>query len=129
PSGFMEVGESLEEGAAREIHEEAGATVTCQTLLGIYTVPRIGQVHMLFLTDLGDSGFAAGPESLDVQLFPATLDGIPWDELAFPVNHWALRDFLTLNGRNPSMPFRETPADLLNRMSPVDFHPDFPPPQ
>lgn len=35
---------------------------------------------------------------LEVQLFPATRAAIPWEELAFPVNHWTLRDFLSLDG-------------------------------
>ena len=53
---------------------------------------------------------------------------IPWDELAFPVNHWTLRDFLSLNGRDVLQPFTATAEDLLQRMSKVDYHPHFPPP-
>lgn len=128
PAGFMELGESPEEGAKREVYEEAGATVEIRALLGIYAVPRIGQVHLIYLADLVGDEFHAGDESLEVQLFPATQAAIPWDELAFPVNHWTLRDFLSLNGREVLQPFVATAEDLLQRMSKVDYHPQFPPP-
>jgi ADP-ribose pyrophosphatase YjhB (NUDIX family) len=128
PAGFMELGESPEDGAIREVQEEAGASVKVSSLLGIYAVPRIGQVHLVYLADLIDDQFCAGDESLQVELFPATQAAIPWDELAFPVNHWALRDFLSLNGADVLQPFTATAEDLLQRMSKVDYHPLFPPP-
>ena len=124
----MELGESPEDGAKREVFEEAGATVEIRALLGIYAVPRIGQVHLMYLADLVSNEFRAGDESLDVQLFPATAEGIPWEDLAFPVNHWTLRDFLSLEGRDVLQPFTATAEDLLQRMSRVDYHPQFPPP-
>ncbi|RLT20870.1 MAG: NUDIX domain-containing protein [Planctomycetota bacterium] len=128
PGGFMELGESPEDGAKREVFEEAGATIEIRSLLGIYAVPRIGQVHLIYLADLVGGEFHAGDESLEVQLFPATQVAIPWEELAFPVNHWTLRDFLSLNGAEVRQPFTATTEDLLQRMSMVDYHPHFPPP-
>ena len=124
----MELGESPEDGAKREVWEEAGATVEIRSLLGIYAVPRIGQVHLIYLADLVGDSFHAGDESLAVQLFPGSQTEIPWEELAFPVNHWALRDFLTLKGDDVLQPFTATAEDLLQRMSNVDYHPRFPPP-
>lgn len=128
PGGFMEIGETIEEGACREVREEAMACVDIQSLLATYTVSRIGQVHLVFVAQLRSLDFAAGDESLDVQLFPLTQAGIPWDELAFPVNHWALQDYLSLDGRTPFVPFSTRPEHLSQRMSPIPFHPDFPPP-
>lgn len=128
PGGFMELGESPEDGAKREVYEEAGATIEIRSLLGIYAVPRIGQVHLIYLADLIGREFYAGDESLEVQLFPATQADVPWEELAFPVNHWTLRDFLSLNGEDVRQPFTATAEDLLQRMSMVDYHPQFPPP-
>ena len=52
--------------------------------LSIYTlidVPHISQVHVFFRAELADLDFAAGPESLEVQLFDEA--DIPWSELAF----------------------------------------------
>ncbi|GAB5445028.1 MAG: hypothetical protein Fues2KO_53770 [Fuerstiella sp.] len=128
PGGFMEVGETMEAGACREVFEETGADVKATSLLATYAVPRIGQVHMVYLADLAEAKFPGGPESLDVQLFPLQQDQLPWDDLAFPVNEWALRDYLELAGQPPTQPFTTRPEDLHQRMSRVPYHPDFPPP-
>lgn len=128
PGGFMEVGETLEEGTCREVREEAGASIQLTSLLATYAIPRIGQVHLIYLAEMTSPDFAAGIESLDVELFPLTADGLPWDELAFPVNEWALRDYLSLNGQPVTQPFTMRPEDYAQRMSPVTHHPDFPPP-
>ncbi len=125
----MEIGETIEEGACREVQEEAGAEVDIQSLLATYTVSRIGQVHMIFRAAMRSSEFAAGPESLDVRLFPLTEESIPWDDLAFPVNDWVLRDYLTGKGQPPAHPFTTRPEHRGQRMSPEPFHPDFPPPE
>jgi ADP-ribose pyrophosphatase YjhB (NUDIX family) len=89
PAGYLEHGETLAEGAAREAHEEAGAEITLDGVLALYNISRIGQVQVMFRAQFaGAVQFAAGIESLDVRLF--AWDEIPWDELAFPSVRWAL---------------------------------------
>ena len=89
PAGFMEHGESAAEGAAREALEEAGASIAIDGLLGVYSIPRIGQVHLMFRARFaGAPGLAAGPESEEVGLYD--WDAIPWDAIAFPSVRWAL---------------------------------------
>lgn len=81
PAGFMEMGETTEQGALRETDEEAGARVT---LLGLYTVINVvsvGQLHLYYRADLHDINFAPGPETIEAQLFRES--EIPWDLLAF----------------------------------------------
>lgn len=128
PGGFMEIGETAEEGARREVLEESGADVVIRQLLSIYTVPRIGQVHLVYLADMLNADYGPGDESLDVRLFDPVSSRIPWDELAFPVNRWTLRDYLSLAGQSVTQPFQTRPEDLQERMSRVDHHPDFLPP-
>ena len=81
PAGFMELGETTEEGAARETDEEAGAQVEMQDLFSVISVPRVGQVHLFYLARLLSDRFEPGHESLEARLF--TEDEIPWDEIAF----------------------------------------------
>lgn len=81
PAGFMELGETLDQGAARETVEEAGARFEMQALFSVLSVVRVGQVHMYFRARLLDTAFAPGPETIEAQLFHE--DEIPWDELAF----------------------------------------------
>jgi len=88
PAGFLELGESLLEGALRETREEACAEVTALGLHAQLDLPRIGQTYALFRGRLVGDEFAPGPESLEVTTCPR--DEIPWDEFAFPVLRIAL---------------------------------------
>lgn len=89
PAGYMELGETVEEGVLREAWEEARAKLELNGILAIYSIARIGQVQIIYRARLAEPGFAPGPESLDVRFF-AWRD-IPWDDLAFPSVHWALK--------------------------------------
>jgi ADP-ribose pyrophosphatase YjhB (NUDIX family) len=81
PAGFMENGESTDEGAQRETIEEAGARIEMGIPYSIIDVPQVEQVHMFFLARVLDTQFDPGPESLEARLF--TEAEIPWDQLAF----------------------------------------------
>ena len=50
PGGWADVGESLAEGAVREVFEETGFVVEVDRLLGIYERERWGHPPMLFFT-------------------------------------------------------------------------------
>jgi ADP-ribose pyrophosphatase YjhB (NUDIX family) len=91
PAGYLELGETLEEGAAREAMEEATANISIDGILAVFSVARIGQVQVIFrgrFANPGAPAFAAGPESLEVALYPWAR--IPWNDIAFPTVHWAL---------------------------------------
>lgn len=91
PAGFLELHETPEEGARREAWEEACARIAIDALLGVYSIPRISQVQLIYRATLAEPGFAAGPESAEVQLFDWA--DIPWAELAFPSVRWALEEY------------------------------------
>ena len=88
PAGFMEVGETTAQGAAREVWEEALARVDIGELLGIYEIPHISHVNVIYHARMNGPEFAPGEESQDARLFDYS--EIPWDELAFPSVRWAL---------------------------------------
>jgi ADP-ribose pyrophosphatase YjhB (NUDIX family) len=91
PAGFLENGETTEQGAARESWEEARAKVEINQLYGVFNVPHISQVYMIYRSHLIDPTVTAGEESLDAQLFSE--EEIPWDQLAFSVVETMLRKF------------------------------------
>ena len=47
PAGYMELFETMEQGAARETREEAEAEVDIEQLYCMYNIPRIGQIYVL----------------------------------------------------------------------------------
>jgi ADP-ribose pyrophosphatase YjhB (NUDIX family) len=81
PAGFMELGETTDEGAARETDEEAGAQFEMQDLFTVISVPRVGQVHLFYLARLLNDQFNPGHETIEARLFAE--DEVPWDEIAF----------------------------------------------
>jgi ADP-ribose pyrophosphatase YjhB (NUDIX family) len=89
PAGYLEMHETPQDGARREAREEANAELDFHGLLAVYTVPRLSQVQLIYRATLAHAEFSPGIESLETRLFAWT--GIPWDELAFPTVHWALR--------------------------------------
>lgn len=87
PAGYLEHGETPQEGARREAFEEATAEIAIDGLLAVYTIRRLAQVQLIYRARLVGATFAPGPESQAVGLFhPAE---IPAD-IAFPSVRWAL---------------------------------------
>jgi ADP-ribose pyrophosphatase YjhB (NUDIX family) len=104
PAGFMEIGETIAEGAARETLEEACAKVEIGHLFASVDVVDAAQLHLFFTgTLVGD--FAAGHESLDAKLFAQ--DEIPWDEIAFRSGLFALEKYLEDAGENNGVHLHE----------------------
>ena len=81
PAGFMELNETVAEGAARETVEESGAEFELEGLFSLVNVARVGQVHMFYRARLLSDRFNPGFETIEARLF--TEDEIPWDEIAF----------------------------------------------
>ena len=81
PAGFMELGETTSQGAARETDEEAGAQFEIGALFSLMNVPGVGQVHMYYRATLLSDQFNPGVETMEARLFSEA--EVPWDELAF----------------------------------------------
>ena len=110
PAGFLELGETAEDGAIREAWEEARARLSLERLLAVYSVPRISQVQLMYRARLENEEVSAGPESEEVML--AAWDDIPWPDIAFPTVGWALRHYRETMGKNNFAPF-SNPIDGL----------------
>ena len=91
PAGFMELGETTAQGAARETDEEAGALITLGPLFSLVNVPHVGQVHWFYLATLLSEQFQPGHETIEARLF-AERD-IPWDDIAFRTVRVTLEHF------------------------------------
>ena len=52
PAGYLELNETTADGAEREAKEEASAHVKVTGLLGIYEIPRISQVYVIYKAEM-----------------------------------------------------------------------------
>jgi ADP-ribose pyrophosphatase YjhB (NUDIX family) len=81
PAGFLELGETTAQGAARETEEEAGAQIELEGLFSVINVARVGQVHMFYRARLLSDRFDPGYETIEARLYAE--HEVPWDEIAF----------------------------------------------
>jgi ADP-ribose pyrophosphatase YjhB (NUDIX family) len=103
PAGYMENGETIEEAARREAREEAGAVLVDLQPYALLNLPIVDQLYFMFLARLEAGRYAAGDESLEVQLI--NLEDIPWDDLSFAVIRRVLEVFV-VDYEKKSFPFR-----------------------
>lgn len=93
PAGFMEMGETTAEGAARETVEEAGAQFEMQALFALMNVVKVGQVHLFYRAKLLSDEFDPGTETIEARLFNES--EIPWEEIAFKTVRETLRRYFS----------------------------------
>jgi ADP-ribose pyrophosphatase YjhB (NUDIX family) len=100
PGGFLELGESTQEGARRETEEETELRIEVGRLIGVYSRPHAGIVTIVYEADVVGGRPEPAAETSEVRAFGP--DEIPWDELAFSTVESALRDWVaSLPGRGP----------------------------
>ncbi|MGK2966433.1 MAG: NUDIX hydrolase, partial [Tepidiformaceae bacterium] len=80
PGGYMDIGESAEEAAARETMEEACLEVANLRLLGVYTRQGPGVVVIVYEAEALGVG-AIGNETSEIGWFHP--HEIPWELIAF----------------------------------------------
>ena len=129
PAGYLEQGETIEEGAIREAWEEARAAIDLDGILGVFSISRIGQVQVIFRARFAGNPraptFSAGPESLETRLFE--YEEIPWKDLAFPSVHWSLQAWRRIGAAPLGAPARNPPQDPQGTARPDAASPEGPP--
>lgn len=91
PAGFMELGETSAQGAAREAMEESQADVEVGELLAMINVPYVSQLYVVHRGRMRSAHHGPTPESSETRLMSES--EIPWDEIAFPTVLHSLRFF------------------------------------
>jgi CTP:molybdopterin cytidylyltransferase MocA/ADP-ribose pyrophosphatase YjhB (NUDIX family) len=92
PGGFIDRGEPLREGAAREVLEEVGLEVTDLRLLNVYSEPGETVILVAFATSLQRGVPTTGDESSAVGLFdPHALPELAFHRDALVIADWLRR--------------------------------------
>jgi ADP-ribose pyrophosphatase YjhB (NUDIX family) len=99
PGGFLEVDETVGEGAVRETLEETGLLVRPGVLIGLYSRLEAAVVTLVFEAQVVGGQARPCAESLEVR--PFAPDELPWTEIAFKTSYWGIRDWLRL--RHPEV--------------------------
>jgi 8-oxo-dGTP diphosphatase len=92
PGGYVDRGEEITSAAIREAREEAGLDVRLDSLLDIYSYPGRPLIIIVYAATAIGGTLCPDDECLEASLFRP--EEIPWDELAFPSTHEALRAYL-----------------------------------
>ena len=92
PGGFLEVDETVTEGAVRETLEETGLVVDPHEVIGLYARLEAAVIVLAYEARVVGGEARTGPEALEIQAFAP--EAIPWDGIAFRTTWWALVDWL-----------------------------------
>ncbi|MEO9101315.1 MAG: NUDIX hydrolase [Burkholderiaceae bacterium] len=95
-TGFMEAGETAQEGIAREIKEETDLDVSALELLGVYDFQRMNQVIIAYAA-VADGEVRLSPELVGYRLYA------PQDVKCWRAGTgYALADWLRARGHEPT---------------------------
>lgn len=89
PTGYVDIGDTPEETAIREAHEEANVHVKLERLLGAYPNAKRTVVLIVYVGTVVSGVPSGGAEALDARLFSP--EALP--QLAFEHDYQVLSDF------------------------------------
>jgi ADP-ribose pyrophosphatase YjhB (NUDIX family) len=92
PGGFLEVDETVHEGAIRETLEETGLLVEPGEIIGLYSRLEALVVVAVFESRIVGGEPRPSPEATEIQEFAP--EAIPWAGIGFKTTYFALVDWL-----------------------------------
>ena len=91
PAGYLENGESVQDGAIRETQEETMAHVKIIEPYRLFNIVFVDQIYFMFRAHLRSDKFGPTNESTEVRLFDEK--DIPWEDIAFEVTKQTLEHY------------------------------------
>lgn len=91
PAGYLENGESVQDGAVRETLEETRSAVEIIAPYRMFNLVFVHQIYLMFRAKLLDENFGPTKESTAVRLFHEA--DIPWEDIAFESIRQTLKDY------------------------------------
>ena len=93
PSGYVDLGESVESAALREVKEETGMEIKINFLVGVYSSSTRPLVLLAYGAEVSGGNVKLNHEVLDVEYFsPNSLPDMP-----FPHDDEILKDWTSIN--------------------------------
>lgn len=120
PAGFLENGESVQDGALRETLEETQATARIIDPYRLFNIVFVDQIYLMFRAEMTSGTFGPTTESIEVGLFDES--EIPWDEIAFEVIKQTLQHYFEDQKRG-TFPFKVLDLQLPPRLQHQDGRP------
>ncbi|MDT8377942.1 MAG: NUDIX hydrolase [Desulfotignum sp.] len=93
PAGYLENGETVQQGAVRETLEETRSRVAIIAPYRMFNLVFVQQIYLMFRARLLDDHFGPTKESTQVRLFSES--EIPWEKIAFESIRQTLADYFS----------------------------------
>ncbi len=114
PAGYLENGETVQEGAVRETLEETRSHVSIIAPYRMFNLVFVHQIYLMFRARLLDNQFGPTKESTNVRLFSES--EIPWENIAFEAIRQTLVDFFS------DRPGQRYPFEIKEITAPKKWH-------